>query len=427
MIQPRVVDISHHNTVTDLRATAMAGIWGVIHKSSQGVGYRDPDYASRRTQAVAAGLLWGAYHFNDGSDVASQVDWFLKCAQPDENTLLVLDFEDNAKSNMTAKSAVQFLRLLEQRTGRKGAIYSGNRLKETIGQLNAADRSYLCSHRLWLCQYGPRAVLPVGFAKYWLWQYTGDGVGPQPHNVPGITAGNAGIDLNVYDNDRLTLKSEWAPAGVDVQVVDAEPETSTHSRNAADDVEDDPQPQINVQPAKAQYSLDIEIVQRKLDHLGYHDVGEVDGRWGGKTKGALTAFLNDRGVDIVVNGGLTPAINAAISAALAEGWTRPIAVKRATAKAEDIAPKVEAVRQSLWQRLGAKITGAFGLGAAAVSGVSDNFASVNDKISPVKDFFTATPGWVWFALIALGALVIYLSADKAKRATVTDYNTGKIN
>lgn len=40
---PRVVDISHHNIVKDLKATAAAGVWGVIHKASQGSGYRDPD------------------------------------------------------------------------------------------------------------------------------------------------------------------------------------------------------------------------------------------------------------------------------------------------------------------------------------------------------------------------------------------------
>lgn len=56
---PRVVDISHHNKVTNLRATAASGVWGVIHKASQGSGYRDPDYAARRRQAEAAGLLWG--------------------------------------------------------------------------------------------------------------------------------------------------------------------------------------------------------------------------------------------------------------------------------------------------------------------------------------------------------------------------------
>lgn len=184
---------------------------------------------------------------------------------------------------------------------------------------------------------------------------------------------------------------------------------------------------INVQPERTPYSMDIEIVQRKLDRLGYHDVGEADGRWGGKTKGALTAFLNDRGSSIVVNGGLTPAINAAISTALAEGWTRPIAASRANATEKDIAPKVEAVRQSLWQRLGAKITG-WGAGAMAlISGASDQFSALNDKLSPVKQFFVNTPGWVWFALIACAAAIIYLSANRAASATVKDYNTGKIN
>lgn len=56
IMQPRVVDISHHNKVTDLKATAIAGVWGVIHKASQGQSYRDPDYAARREQARAAGL-----------------------------------------------------------------------------------------------------------------------------------------------------------------------------------------------------------------------------------------------------------------------------------------------------------------------------------------------------------------------------------
>lgn len=429
---PRVVDISHHNTVNDLKATAMAGVWGVIHKSSQGRGYRDPDYASRRAQAKAAGLLWGAYHFNDGTDVAAQVDWFLKCAAPDDPTLLVLDFEDNKASNMSAQQAVQFLRLLEQKTGRKGAIYSGNRLKETIGQLSAVDRAYLTSHRLWLCQYGPRAVMPMGFTKYWLWQYTGDGVGPQPHNVPGIVAGNAGIDLNVYEGDREKLTSEWAPGGsaladfvtsVSPAMADA---PSSHARQAEAD-EDEGSAPINARPQTSAYSLDVEILQRKLDRLGYHDVGDMDGKWGGKTKGAIVAFLNDRHIPAGEITGITPVITDAISAALAEGWTRPISDKRANATAQDIAPKVEAVRQSLWQRLVAKVTGASAGGVAVVTGVGSQFGAVNDKLSPVKDFFANIPGWAWFALIAFAALALWLSSNKATVATTADYNTGKIN
>lgn len=205
---PRVIDISHHNTVKDLKATAAAGVWGVIHKASQGRAYRDPDYAVNRKAAAAAGLLWGAYHFNTGDDVASQVDWFIKCAAPDNQTLMVLDFEDNRPSNMSIGQAVQFLHLLEQKMGRKGAIYSGNRLKESIGQLSPMERAYLLTHRLWLCQYGPRAVLPAGFKNYWLWQFTGDGVGPLPHSVPGIAG--SGIDINAFDGTKAQLSAGWA-------------------------------------------------------------------------------------------------------------------------------------------------------------------------------------------------------------------------
>jgi GH25 family lysozyme M1 (1,4-beta-N-acetylmuramidase) len=432
MMVPRVVDISHHNVVTDLKATAMSGVWGVIHKASQGKGYRDPDYSSRRQQAKAAGLLWGAYHFNDGTDVAAQVDWFIKCAQPDENTLMVLDFEDNPKSNMNIQQAVQFLRLLEQKTGRKGAIYSGNRLKETIHSLNASDRAYLTSHRLWLCQYGPRAVMPIGFTEYWLWQYTGDGIGPQPHGVPGING--SGIDLNAFDGDKAKLVAEWSPGSsftaLASRIDDIDVSTSSHARQAEADEADSTEPPSspqNVRPQTAAYSLDVEILQRKLDRLGYHDVGDMDGKWGGKTKGAIVAFLNDRGVPAGEVTGITPAITDAISTALTEGWTRPISDKRANATAKDIAPKVEAVRQSLWQRLVAKVTGASAGGVAVVTGVGSQFGAVNDKLSPVKDFFANIPGWAWFTLIAAAALALWLSSNKATISTTQDYNTGKIN
>lgn len=185
---------------------------------------------------------------------------------------------------------------------------------------------------------------------------------------------------------------------------------------------------LNVQPVKAPYNLETEIVQRKLDRLGYHDVGEIDGRWGGKVKGALTAFLNDRGrSDVMVNGGLTPEINKAISDALSEGWTRPIAASRASATEKDLAPKVESVRQNLWQRFTAKIaTIGGGIGAVA-SGASSNLDNANSYLTPVKQFFADTPGWVWFALAALVGALIWSLANKSVKATVTDYNTGKLN
>ncbi len=207
---PRVADISHHNVVSDLSLSVKAGLWGIIHKATQGVAYADPFYAPRRKLVADAGMLWGAYHFNTGDDVKKQVQFFIDKAQPDDHTLMVLDYEDNRLSQMNIHQLVDFCHQIEAKLGRKCAIYSGNRLKETIGGLTAGDKAYVTSHRLWLCQYGPTPKLPVGFTKWWLWQFTGDGVGPLPHSIPGIS-GN-GIDLNTFIGSREDLTASWSGA-----------------------------------------------------------------------------------------------------------------------------------------------------------------------------------------------------------------------
>lgn len=218
MLTPRVCDIYHGDLVggrgpalDGFKQAAAAGLWGVIHKASQGSAYRDASYPLRRQAALDAGLLWGAYHFNDGSSVKTQVDNFLEAAKPDDRTLMCLDYEDNPRSPMGVHQMVEFLRTAESRLGRKLVIYSGNRLKETISSLATEDRTYVRSHKLWLCQYGPRATLPTGFSNYMLWQYTGDGIGQQPHGIPGISVpGGKGIDLNVYNGTAEQLAAEWA-------------------------------------------------------------------------------------------------------------------------------------------------------------------------------------------------------------------------
>lgn len=216
-ITPRVVDLSHHNVgplkggAIDFKAVAAAGIWGVICKASEGAGYGDPTYDQRRTAIKAAGLLHGAYHFNTGEAVRAQVDKFFLEADPDEGTCMVLDFEKQtvkSKGDMSISQMVVMLHMIETRLGRKAKIYSGNRLRETIAKLGPLDRAYVCEHRLWYCQYGPRAdKLPAGFSKYWLWQYTGDGLGPPPHNIAGVKG--LGVDLNAYQGTREQLASEW--------------------------------------------------------------------------------------------------------------------------------------------------------------------------------------------------------------------------
>jgi lysozyme len=90
-----IIDLSHHNGNVDLSKAQQSGIAGVIHKATQGLLYLDPMYQVNRQQAKANALLWGAYHFGTGDDGTKQADFFLEKTQPEQDTLLVLDFEGN--------------------------------------------------------------------------------------------------------------------------------------------------------------------------------------------------------------------------------------------------------------------------------------------------------------------------------------------
>ena len=195
---PNVIDIYHGNIVHDFAALKANGILGVIHKATQGANYADPLYAKNRILATNAGLLWGAYSFNTGEDVATQVVQFFSHAEPDANTLMALDFEDNPHSQMSLAQARQFLELADAQLGRKLVIYSGNRIKDLLG--NTAD-PFFGSHRLWLAQYGPVARVQASWSKQWLWQYSETG------RLPGT---DGQIDLNTYDGSPDDLAAEWS-------------------------------------------------------------------------------------------------------------------------------------------------------------------------------------------------------------------------
>lgn len=432
---PRVIDISHHNKVKDFRQTAAAGVWGVIHKSSQGRGYRDPDYAARRKAAKAAGLLWGAYHFNDGAPVAVQVDWFLKCAAPDDDTLLVLDFEDNPKSNMTIQQAVAFMRLVEQKTGQKPAIYSGNRLKENIAKLSAADRSYLLGCRLWLCQYGPKAVLPKGFSSYWLWQYTGDGIGNLPHDVPGIVG--TGIDLNVYGGTKAALAASWAPGSAPLSFISTD--ISAKSREAAEDTG-------SATDESGDADAELLSVQKRLKAMNYNP-GIPTGIWGGMTAGAIAGFVNDRGGFVQAPTSadtfddVSGAIQAEIEKAEAEDppFVRPVTATRASGDAATVAtvaPEVVPVKRSFlataWASVAAFFAAIWDTISGYVSQAWDFFTDHKDDVptdsgilQTAWGYVTSVPSSVWLTLAGCGLAFVAWDAWKGVKKITTSVQTGE--
>lgn len=122
-----------------IRATDVVG---VIHKATQGTGFVDDKYAARKPAALAAGLLWGAYHFGTGDDVDAQVSHFINTVQPDGSFVLVLDFEKNTTPPMNSMSldqAKEFLTAVEQQTGEKPVLYTSSFLTDTCGSAAIPD------------------------------------------------------------------------------------------------------------------------------------------------------------------------------------------------------------------------------------------------------------------------------------------------
>src|SRR5262249_704716 len=151
----------------------------------------DRTYAIRRKPASDRDILYGAYHFLRPGDPVAQADHFLdvalNVAQPDD-VLLALDHEDR---NVPLVNAKPWLQRVFDKTGRRAVLYSGFLIKAQLG--NRRD-PFLAEHRLWLSHFSSHPVCPPNWLAPWIIQFTGDGQGPGPHRVPGISIAG-GIDL----------------------------------------------------------------------------------------------------------------------------------------------------------------------------------------------------------------------------------------
>jgi lysozyme len=201
-----VIDISHHNGNNLDFIAASQSVAGVIHKATQGLGWIDPMLAANRDSIYATGLMFGGYHFGDGSDAASQAQFFLDTLNPQPGDLLALDLEANPGGpSMTLDGARAFVAAIQAATGIWPLLYSGEGLKAALG--GQAD-PVLANCPLWLAEWGPDPVLPPGWNAWGLWQYSNGAVGAPPP-VPGIGY----CDRDRFGGKTLAdLQNFWATA-----------------------------------------------------------------------------------------------------------------------------------------------------------------------------------------------------------------------
>lgn len=199
-----VIDISHFQGSPDFGTVASGGIVGVIHKATQGTGSPDPTYAAAKTQALAAGLLWGAYHFGTGSaSGGDQAAHFLDVVKPGPHDLVAIDFEPNPSgTTMTFEQLLDFIETVQKALNRWPVVYGGKSL--LFGAVGTTPNATLAACPLWVAEY-TSALQPIGiptqiWPQWTLWQYTESGT------VAGITTK---VDRDRFNGTIDELRAWW--------------------------------------------------------------------------------------------------------------------------------------------------------------------------------------------------------------------------
>jgi GH25 family lysozyme M1 (1,4-beta-N-acetylmuramidase) len=186
-------------------SVAASGQRYAIIKATEDTNYRNPYYSGDVAGARAAGLIVGAYHFARPkkplvATATAQADYFIATTgtlQSPKTLPPVLDFESNSaglsKKQLTTW-ATTFLERVRTTTGRTPMIYSYDSfLRNTMGNTTAFN-----AYPLWYANYTKNvpAVMPGGWDRWTIWQYTSTG------KVPGIS-GN--VDINWFNGTEADL------------------------------------------------------------------------------------------------------------------------------------------------------------------------------------------------------------------------------
>ena len=199
------IDVSRHQGTIDWAQVAAAGQRFVIAKATEGLLSVDPTYATNRAGAMAAGLVFGAYHFArpdlHPTDPIGEADHFVDTAQLGPGNIVpVLDLErsgDLTQAQLTAW-ILAWLGEVTARTGVRPMVYtSPNGWANRTGDTTAvADAGYTL---LWIAHWFVSAsTVPAndwqgnGWA---FWQYSDCGT------VPGISGC---VDLDWYESSDFT-------------------------------------------------------------------------------------------------------------------------------------------------------------------------------------------------------------------------------
>ncbi|UFW75216.1 hypothetical protein [Bradyrhizobium sp. WU425] len=209
----------------------------------------------------------------------------------------------------------------------------------------------------------------------------------------------------------------------------------------------------NVQPLDPDVRGDPVLfdVQRRLKARRYSP-GIIDGRWGSGISGALSGFMNDRGVALVLPSsvdefhGIADQVRAELLAAETEvqpdgsvGWFRPVSAARAAADpklvsqlAPEVAPAKRNYLAALWSSIVAALTAVWQTVSSYVSEAWDFFTDHRDVVddhpgllSTAWSYVTGVPSEIWLLLGAGGLAFIAYNSWRAIKTSTLAVQTGE--
>lgn len=161
---------------------------------------------------------------------------------------------------------------------------------------------------------------------------------------------------------------------------------------------------------------EMKIIQQQLKDLGYYEVGNVDGRYGPRTRAAILAFRADSGL------GLSPDVDPVLAEALQRAKPRAVSPERASGR-----PQASRIVKAADAQIATGIVGMAGAAASVVAPAletAERAKDVTDRtvgLLNLSDLLMPVLPWAGAAIF----LIVILLAWKAKAARIDDYRTGK--
>jgi uncharacterized protein (TIGR02594 family) len=163
-------------------------------------------------------------------------------------------------------------------------------------------------------------------------------------------------------------------------------------------------------------TMSVEAVQGRLKELGYHEVGQIDGKIGPRTRAAIFAFRHDNNLT------LAPIIDVVLTEALDRASPREISPERASGR-----PAESRIVTASNAQIGLGVIGAAGSIGSQIAPALMEAEQARDVAGRVFTLI-GLESWLSNALPWIGAAVfvgVIIYALRAKEARIDDYRSGK--